>query len=71
MIYFNKHPAGRVSNVGFGLVCLLDGLVRVLSLGFFNSTFALDYARWQAKHLLDKKVRQAAQPVTSVNRLGD
>lgn len=48
MIQRNKHSAGRLSNVVFGLAQIGDGLVRVLSLGFAHSTFSMDVARRQA-----------------------
>jgi hypothetical protein len=49
MIEINKNPAGRVSNILFGFCSIGDGLVRVLSLGFLHSTFALNYSRRQAR----------------------
>ncbi len=47
-IQINKHPSGRISNIVFGVLGVLDGLVRILSLGFLHSTFLLDYTRYQA-----------------------
>ena len=41
----NKNPAGRLNNIAFGLCCIGDGLVRVLSLGFLHSSLTLDHAR--------------------------
>lgn len=49
MIERNLHPAGRLSNVVFGLLQVADGLVRMLSFGFAHSTFVLDYSRYQAR----------------------
>ena len=45
----NRHPAGRASNMVFGLCTIGDGLVRVLSGGFLHTTLTLDWARNQAK----------------------
>lgn len=44
-IQINKHPLGRINNIHFGLCCIADGFVRVLSLGFLHSTFTLDQTR--------------------------
>lgn len=48
MIYKNRHQAGRLWNVTFGLACLFDGLVRVLSLGFCHSTLPMEVSKHQA-----------------------
>jgi len=32
----------------FGLCCIVDGLVRVLSLGFLHSRVTLNYSRYSA-----------------------
>ena len=50
----NKNPAGRISNIGFGLCSIADGLTRVVSLGFLHSTFTLDYSRRQARMHIQK-----------------
>ena len=55
MIQRNKHSAGRLSNVVFGLMQVGDGLVRVLSLGFAHSTLVLDYSRRQARLAIQKQ----------------
>lgn len=44
----NKHPAGRISNMVFGLCSLCDGLVRLMSCGFLHTSLTLDWARYQA-----------------------
>ena len=49
MIHRNKHPAGRISNMIFGLCSIGDGLVRVLSFGFCHATLSLDWSRYQVK----------------------
>lgn len=48
MIERNLNPAGRISNMVFGLAAITDGLVRVLSLGFLHSRFTLTVARHNA-----------------------
>lgn len=47
----NKHPAGRLWNILFGLASLVDGLVRALSLGFCHTVLPITVARYQAKAL--------------------
>lgn len=54
----NLHPAGRVSNIGFGLCEVADGLVRVFSLGFLHTTATLDHARNASRKAI---VRAAAE----------
>ncbi len=54
MIEINKHPSGRLSNIGFGFCSIGDGLIRVLSFGFLHSRFTLEYARRQAKKNLER-----------------
>jgi len=51
----NLHPAGRVSNIGFGLCAIADGLVRVFSFGFLHTTLALDHARNASRKAIFKK----------------
>lgn len=54
MIERNRHPAGRRSNVVFGLCQCADGLVRIFSLGYLHTRFCINYARRQAKRKFDK-----------------
>lgn len=54
----NRHKAGRLSNVGFGLLSIADGLVRVVSLGFLHTDLLCRYSSWQAKQML-KRARTA------------
>ncbi len=61
VIQRNRNPAGKLSNIGFGLCNICDGLVRVLRLGFLHSTLALDYSREQARRAFRKaKMRVAS-----------
>lgn len=51
----NLHPAGRINNIGFGLCAIVDGLVRVLSLGFLHTTLTVNYTRNTFLKLLKEK----------------
>ena len=56
MIERNRHPAGRISNMVFGLAQLADGLTRLMSMGFLHTTLTVDWARRQAKHAIARQV---------------
>lgn len=45
----------RVSNFGLGFMCLLDGLVLILSFGFIGSSFQWHYASRRELRLLAKR----------------
>lgn len=47
-IYINKNPAGKLSNLTFGFCQIIDGVLRVCTLGMIASTLTLDHARKQA-----------------------
>lgn len=47
MIKRNRNAAGRVGNIVFGLAQLIDGIVRVLSLGFLHTSAPVTVSRWQ------------------------
>lgn len=49
MIERNLNAAGRRANVLFGVVELVDGLVRVLSLGFCHTRLCVIVTRWQVR----------------------
>jgi hypothetical protein len=55
MIERNLHAAGRRANVLFGAVELVDGLVRVLSLGFFHTRLTLIVSRWQVRRAFQNR----------------
>jgi hypothetical protein len=57
-IYQNKNLSGRLNNIGFGLCSVIDGLIRVLSLGYLHTTLTLDYARNTAKNRFVKLKRE-------------
>jgi len=44
-IHKNKHKLGQLYCFTFGLCSILDGLVRVISLGYLFSTFCLSHSR--------------------------
>ena len=49
MIRRNRHPAGKVSNIVFGVLGILDGLVRACSLGYLHTDLLLNYSKRQAR----------------------
>lgn len=54
----NRHPAGRLNNMAFGMYTIIDGLVRVVSCGFLHTTLTLAFARKTAAKRIQKlKVR--------------
>jgi hypothetical protein len=56
MIERNRAASGRVGNVVFGLACVGDGLVRVLSLGFLHTRLTLTVSKYQTKrHIMRLK----------------
>lgn len=57
----NKNPAGRLNAFTFGLCNIADGLVRVLTLGFLFSEFALGHARNTARRRLEELKEKAAK----------
>ena len=57
MIERNFHPIGRVGNVVFGLAQVGDGLVRILSLGFLHTRFALNVSRRHARICIERSRR--------------
>ena len=65
-IQINKHPMGRINNMHFGICCIIDGLVRVLSFGFLHSTFALDQTRNASKKQIEKFKKLREKELTDV-----
>lgn len=55
MIERNLHAAGRRANVLFGVAELVDGLVRVLSLGFLHTRLTLIVSRWQMRRAFQNR----------------
>lgn len=54
MIELNRNPAGKMSNIIFGLGEVVDGLIRVASLGFLHTTITVSISRWQAKSHINR-----------------
>ena len=53
MIERNLHAAGRRANVLFGVAELIDGLVRILSLGFLHTRLTLIVSSWQIRRAFE------------------
>lgn len=61
ILYRNHNPAGRLLCILFGLAQLVDGIVRVLSLGFFATTLPKDASKLMAKQSINRlKLRRKA-----------
>lgn len=58
MIGINRHEAGKLWALAFGLTTVADGLVRVVSLGWLRTTWPLDMAKYQALAIMKKKQSQ-------------
>jgi len=52
-IAINKHPAGKFWSFAFGLACIIDGMVRVLSGGWLFSSCCLWVTRQQSRAMLE------------------
>lgn len=64
MIERNRNPVGRAGNLAFGLATLLDGLVRVVSLGWLHTRFPVALSGWQTKrYLAQVKAQRTAKIV--------
>ncbi|MGY2488264.1 hypothetical protein [Cupriavidus sp. CP313] len=62
MIERNRHAAGRISNMAFGAATVIDGFVRVLSLGYLHTRLPLNVAKWQTRAVIRRlKARAASQ----------
>jgi hypothetical protein len=55
MIERNLNEAGRRANVLFGVVELIDGLVRVFSLGFLHTRLCVIVTRWQVRRAFQNR----------------
>lgn len=61
MIKINRNPAGKLFNLLFGLSEIADGLIRVASLGYLHSRFALEVSKRAVKrHIAHQKKQRAA-----------
>lgn len=52
MVERNRHPAGRLWNIAFGLCAIADGVVRVLSFGWLHTRLLTFVTKQQAKSLI-------------------
>ena len=55
MVERNLNAAGRRANVLFGVAELMDGLVRILSLGFLHTRLTLIVSRWQIRRAFQNR----------------
>ena len=53
-IYVNKNPAGKISNLTFGICQIIDGVLRIFTFGWLASTLTLDHSRKQAGKNIQK-----------------
>ena len=54
MFRIDRHPGGRNASALFGLACLIDGIVRVATIGRFYTDLPLKVSRWQSKKAVGK-----------------
>ena len=55
MIQKSRHPKGKLFNFVNGLYTILDGLIKVLSIGYLKSDFSYRHIR---KHLIKKRIER-------------
>ncbi len=55
MVERDRHPAGKLFNMLFGVCEIADGLIRVVSLGYLRSTLPLTVARSAAEKLITSR----------------
>lgn len=48
-IELNNRPASKISNMLFGVIGIIDGLIRILSFGVLRTDFIISFASRQAK----------------------
>lgn len=58
MIERNRNPAGCVFMIIFAIAELVDGAIRLLSLGFLHTTLPLDVSRTAARVAIFKMKRK-------------
>lgn len=64
MIERNKNPADKAYNILFGLASIVDGVIRVLSLGLCHTYLPLTVSRWQAKRAIKRNRIKAVDSFT-------
>ncbi len=45
-MFINKNPSGKFTNILMGLAEIVDGLIRIISLGYLATTLPLDVSRY-------------------------
>ena len=55
MIERNRHPAGKLFNMLFGLCQVADGFIRLLSLGYLHSRLPLTASRKAAEKFISRR----------------
>ena len=55
IIHVNKHRDGKVGNMCFGVLGILDGIVRLFSFGFLHTDLQLRWARNSAARSITKQ----------------
>lgn len=63
IIRVNNHRSGRIGNMPFGILGVIDGLVRILSFGFLHTDLQLIWARRDAAHHIAKQKKAREQRV--------
>lgn len=58
MIEINRHPTGRSGNLLFGSCEIIDGIVRVISLGFLHTRLLSTVTGWQARRMINNVERK-------------
>ena len=51
----NRHPAGRAYNLLFGLCQVVDGLIRIVSLGYLHTRLTLNVSRKATEKLIYRR----------------
>ena len=68
IICVNKHKSGRIGNVSFGILGVIDGLVRILSFGFLHTDLQLMWARRDAARHIAKQTKAHEQRVRGLSK---
>ena len=61
MIERNRHPAGKLFNMLFGLCQVTDGFIRILSLGYLHSRLTSTASRKSTEKLISRRKKLLAQ----------
>ena len=61
IIRVNKHKSGRIGDVSFGILGVIDGIVRILSFGFLHTDLQPRRARNSAARNIAKQKKMREQ----------